>query len=100
MDGRRNGRMVEAQDLKCGDKFIFRSAAYICLVNFIDSRHTQAIVTAILAHAKTANEVHCMRFFRTFSVEVIGKDTRKRLVVHNNDRTEIEGLPAPVMTRD
>jgi len=79
-----------AEDLRCGDVFVFRGRLYIALSCYTDNRHTQTIVTAICQESSCAplQEVTSIRFFRTFRVPVC-HHIPITLVVLDNNRDEI-----------
>jgi hypothetical protein len=75
----------EAQDLKSGDIFEFRSVLYGCISNITDQRHTQTIITAI-TFGKLGYVL--IRFFRTFKIE-IKYHLETELIKLENTREEI-----------
>lgn len=80
----------DAQDLKCGDVFIFRDKYYITLVNVTDMRHSQTIITAIAEDDVqiSSTNVACLQLFRTFQVSVV-KHVNIKLTRLHNERDEI-----------
>ncbi len=64
-----------AEDLKCGDVFVYLKDNWVALSNFTDERHTQTIITAVLENniSKPLKGVSVFRFFRTCKLEIVGK---------------------------
>lgn len=61
-------KMTLVTELKCGDVFTFREVDYVCLLNFIDDRTSQSMVTAILEKDgdSVISDVYGIRFFKYF----------------------------------
>lgn len=80
----------DAQDLKCGDVFIFRDKYYIALVNVTDIRHAQTVITAIAEDdvQVSSTNVTYLQLFRTFQVSVI-RHVDMKLTRLSNERHEV-----------
>lgn len=72
MDKARASPKKEAQNLRCGDVFLFRDNLYVCLMSFTDRRHTQTIITAVEQQDSgiPMTRITALRLYRTFEMPV------------------------------
>ena len=73
-----------AQDLKCGDVFLFRNITYLTLSSVTEIRTTHTLITC----STDKDDPTTIRFFRTFPVSVTETITMSLEVLHNT-RDEI-----------
>lgn len=62
----------EAQELRCGDLFLFREEILLCLSNLTDKRHTTSTITCVPyeeMRAGTVKTIKSILFFRTVRVQ-------------------------------
>jgi hypothetical protein len=93
-----NPRTIKsAQDLKCGDVFIFRESIYVSLSNHTDERHTVTISTCWkVSNPLISNkmEIASIVLFRTFKVTVVGQSSIILEKLSNKPEELTEGMVA------
>lgn len=88
--------MVKAEDLKCGNVFVFRDKTYVCMSCATDTRTTLTIVTCVETILHIGSEVYDidwknvvgLRLVRCLQVEVV--DTVEGMAIVVIDDTEEE----------